>query len=211
MISLDCEKDVFPDAITSAGIILYDSSRIYSNVEFRSVASLDTLQFALEGEPVANIPYDELDPASKWLPYFDQDAVIPDQALTVPLDHYGRFTRGIATGANEFFVLKPSHAAQLGLTTPEVSPCVTKSVQIRTPFFTDSDYDDLLGKNEPVLLFTAGASHSERAGGRIHPIRRRSKDTTNASSPRTGPLGTRPKRAARPRCCWESFPGAGTR
>ena len=167
MISLDCEKDVFPDAITSAGIILYDSSRIYSNVEFRSVESIDALQSALEGEPVVSIPYDELDTASKWLPYFERNSITPNSALTVPLTHYGRFTRGIATGANEFFVLRPSRAGQLGLTAPEISPTVTKSVQIQTPFFTSADYDDLLSRDEPVLLFTAGGSHSERAGAYI--------------------------------------------
>ena len=41
MIRLDCEKDVFPDAITSAGIILYDSSRKFSNVAFHAVESID--------------------------------------------------------------------------------------------------------------------------------------------------------------------------
>ena len=163
IISLDCEKDVFPDAITSAGIILYDSSRRFSNVEFHSVESLGALQFALEGEPVARIPYKELDPGSKWLPYFEQSSIIPDEALTVSLEHYGRFTRGIATGANEFFILRPSRAGQLGLAAPEVSPSVTKSVQIQTPFFTAADYDDLVNRDEPVLLFTADSNYSERA------------------------------------------------
>ncbi len=167
IIRLDCEKDVFPDAVTSSGIILYDSSKRFSNVEFHTIESVDALQFALEAEPVARIPYSELDPAAKWLSYFEQDSIIPDEALTVSLDHYGRFTRGIATGANEFFTLRPSRATELGLAAPELSPSVTKSVQIQTPFFADADYDDLLNMDEPVLLFTAGANHSERAGAYI--------------------------------------------
>ena len=167
MIRLDCEKDVFPDAITSAGIILYDSSRKFSNVAFHAVESIDALQSVLESEPIARIPSSELDPVSKWLPYFERDAIIPDEALTVSLDHYGRFTRGIATGANEFFILRPSRATELGLASPEVSPSVTKSVQIQTPFFTAADYDDLLSMDEPVLLFTAESNHSERAGAYI--------------------------------------------
>ena len=167
MITLDCEKDVFPDAITSAGIILYDTSRKFSNVAFHSVQSIDSLQSTLEREPIARIPYEELDPASKWLPYFEQNPIIPNQCLTVPLNHYGRFTRGIATGANEFFVLRPSRARQLGLTAPEISPTVTKSVQIQTPFFTDAGYDDLISRDEPVLLFTADSIHSDRANAYI--------------------------------------------
>ena len=83
------------------------------------------------------------------------------------MSHYGRFTRGIATGANEFFILRPSRAAQLGLTAPEVSPAVTKSAQIQTPFFTRADYEDLASRDHPVLLFTAAADHSERAAAYI--------------------------------------------
>ena len=89
MISLDCEKDVFPDAITSAGIILYDSARTYPTVAFHSVQSIDALQSALECEPIARIPYQALDPAAKWLPYFERNSIIPNKTLTVPLAHYG--------------------------------------------------------------------------------------------------------------------------
>ena len=167
MIRLDCEKDVFPDAITSAGIILYDSSKKYPNVAFHVVESIDALQTVLETEPIARIPYSQLDPDSKWLSYFERDAIIPNKALTVPLSHYGRFIRGIATGANQFFILRPSRAAQLGLYRPEVSPAVTKSIQIQTPFFTPVDYADLASRDHPVLLFTAGADHSERAAAYI--------------------------------------------
>ena len=44
IVKLDCEKDAFPDAITSACIILYDSARTFSRLNLYAVKSLDALE-----------------------------------------------------------------------------------------------------------------------------------------------------------------------
>ena len=48
IINLKCEKDIFPDAITSVGIILYDACCRYSHVDFHIADSISSLENILE-------------------------------------------------------------------------------------------------------------------------------------------------------------------
>lgn len=43
IIKIECEKEAFSDAITSIGIILYDSRRYFDEVIFWSIQRLDEL------------------------------------------------------------------------------------------------------------------------------------------------------------------------
>lgn len=163
IIRFDCERDVFPDAVTSVGILLYDSAAVFSHLKLFTVKSIESLDSLLDTRPAVEIPYARLAPKDKWLPYFDDARVAVRADKTVPLEYYGRFQRGIATGANDFFVLRPSRAKALGLLDSEVVPSITKSAQVRAPFFTDADYDGLVSRDAPSLLFDAGGECSEMA------------------------------------------------
>ena len=163
VISFDCEKDVFPDVITSAGIILYDTSRKYSHVRFYTVKSIEELSSVLDTRPVAEIACGNLNPKDKWLSYLDDSPVVPNTEMTTPLEYYGRFIRGIATGANEFFAIRPSQANDLGLTASELSPCISKSAQIANPFFDDDSFAELVKQDDPVLLFDVKDHPSQEA------------------------------------------------
>ena len=163
IISLDCEKDVFPDSITSAGILLYDASVQYQSVGFYSVSSIASLSAALDKPAIKQIPLIELNPNSKWLTHFDSTNHSVKMSEVVTLNHYGGFSRGIATGANAFFAIKPSVASAIGLQSDEWLPCISKSEQIRKPTFSVADYEYLVRKDAPVLLFRAGHSPSQEA------------------------------------------------
>lgn len=163
IISFDCEKDVFPDVITSAGIILYDKGVYHSSVKFYSVKSIIELKEFNQIEPVSNIFLKDLISNSKWLPLFRRRKFEVDKTRTTTLDFYGRFSRGIATGVNEFFVIRPSTVKEKGIIESECVPCITKSSQIRKPVFNDADYDTLSVLDKPVLLFSPGGVPSEEA------------------------------------------------
>lgn len=167
IISLDCEKDIVPDAITSVGIILYDASTFYPAVDFHSISTVDSLQNILDANPVSRIPLDDLNPNDKWLTYFEQGDQPNNMSNMVRLDYYGRFTRGIATGANDFFAIRPSEARQWGLDQSECIPCITRSSQIRRAVFSPADYNALFKADAPVLLFAASGSPSPAAEGYI--------------------------------------------
>ena len=167
IISLECEKDVVPDAITSVGIILYDASTHHTAVDFCTVSSLSALESIDKMIPVNRIPTADLNPDSRWLSYFEQDKPAADAASMVNLDCYGRFTRGIATGANEFFALRPSEARRWGLKALELTPCITRSAQVRKTVFTPADYQRLIIDDAPVLLFSPSGSLSPEAAGYV--------------------------------------------
>ena len=155
IIKLDCEKEVFPDATTSVGIILYDASNSFPDVRFFNVKSLESLNNVLESEPSSIVPCRHIDPRDKWLPYLQEERVSISENEFVMLGHYGRFCRGIATGANEFFVLKSSRVRDLGLSYSDISRCITKSSQIRSAVFTEENFASLKDHDEPVFLFNA--------------------------------------------------------
>ena len=163
MINFECEKDIFPDATTSVGIVLYDASRYPKYVDFHVIKSMASLATILDQPPVSRVATCELDPNSKWLPYFQSDTFSVRSEKTVPLNYFGRFSRGIATGANEFFVLRPSFAQKFGIESSEVIPCIAKSSQIKKPVFEDEDCEMLIKNDVPVLLFSANISPSKQA------------------------------------------------
>ncbi len=163
IIRLDCEKDVFPDATTSVGIILYDSSHRYSWVDFHVADSINTLPTILEQAPSARISLNSLDPKAKWLNFFLPKKFTVNRQKTAPLNYYGRFSRGIATGANKFFILKRSRFNSLGLDESDVTPCITKSSQIYQAVFDPDDFDCLMREDSPVLLFSPDSQCSKKA------------------------------------------------
>lgn len=164
ILSFDCEKNIFPDVTTSVGIILYDKARWHSSVKFFNIRTISELSVFKRLEPVSEVPLNELDAKEKWLPYFQKRLFEVNGDQTTTLEYFGRFSRGIATGANEFFVLKPTtmETRNINLET-ECIPCITKSSQIKKFVFEDSDFEDLLTSDKPVYLFSVNGRLSKSA------------------------------------------------
>ena len=163
IIRLECEREVIPDAVTSLGILLYNRGKQYSGVKFYTAKSIRELDSLIDNEPVDCISYAQLSAKDKWLPYFDSTRRTPDNVNTVPLALYGRFSRGIATGANKFFALRPSQARKLGLEAGEVVPAITRSAQVQKPWFTPEDYANLVKSDARSLLFDVNENVSPAA------------------------------------------------
>ena len=163
IVKLSCEKEAFPDATTSVGIVLYDSSVVRSHVDFFDAQSIEELPGLLKGCAVSKVPPRDLDPAAKWLPFLRRKTVKPHRQNMVPIEYYGRFKRGIATGANEFFALRPSRARELGVSAVDLRKCVTRSAQVRRPVFTGETFAALMSDDESTYLFSPAPSPSPEA------------------------------------------------
>lgn len=188
ILRLDCEKDLFPDVTTSVGILLFDAGALHTSVRFGVIARREDLQGeafgggakasvleavdAQESDVLARsakswvkeIPLASLDPEDKWLSLFRAQTPVFDLRQMVKLSVYGRFQRGIATGANAFFTLRPSRVAALGLDPQkECVACVTKSAQVKRLVFRERDYAALWEADQPVLLLSLSAELSEAA------------------------------------------------
>lgn len=160
LLRIEPEEEVFPDAVTSVGIILVLNDGKHDPVKFYTVEKLNQLDCNLSDLPCKFVPTEELRPADKWLRHFDEPCVLNRGALQ-PLSLYGSFSRGIATGANEFFVLSKSEAAKWQLPPSILSPCISRSSQIKQVLLTDADIECLIEKDERVLLVDLSSSQEE--------------------------------------------------
>ncbi len=168
IIRLNCEREVFPDVITSVGILLAESSSPAQRVRFHTIDDLSGLPTVLHTDPVADVSLAELLPGDKWLRHFRPQKVNCQAGLLQPLSHYGRFSRGIATGANEFFILSQSRINELKLRKDEAVPCITRSSQICGSTFGNADFTALSRQDKGVFLLNVGRTASDAA---VHYIR----------------------------------------
>lgn len=160
LLRIEPEGEVFPDAITSVGIILVADDGKHEPVKFCTIKTLDQLERNLNDLPCRAVPTEELRPTDKWLRHFEEPCAL-DRGALQPLSLYGSFSRGIATGANEFFVLSKSEAAKWDLPTSILHPCISRSSQIRQALITNADIERLIENDERVLLADLSSSQNE--------------------------------------------------
>ena len=165
IIRIECEAEAFPDVTTSLCILLYDSAKCYEQLSFITIHRLEELEEDSLFGSAKIMSYNDLIINEKWMPYFDndEDNIRISARNTARLSLYGHFSRGIATGANNFFVMKKSTIARLNLPSNECSPCITKSAQITKPIFVQEDFDKLSMADAPVYLLNVGGEHSAQA------------------------------------------------
>jgi len=160
LLRIEPEGEVFPDAITSVGIILVSDDGTHEPVKFCTVQTLDQLERNLNDLPCRSVSIEELRPADKWLRHFEEPCAL-DRGALQPLSMYGSFSRGIATGANEFFLLSKSDVKKWELPTSILHPCISRSSQIKQPLITDTDIERLIEMDERVLLVDLSSSQEE--------------------------------------------------
>ncbi|MEY3870790.1 MAG: hypothetical protein RLZZ338_4684, partial [Cyanobacteriota bacterium] len=163
IVKIECEKDVFPDVTTSVGIILFEKNKTPNPIKFFVVRNLANIKNVLRDTPSTSLDVTQISPDQKWLRFFEYEKLTINSQKLNPISMYGAFSRGIATGANEFFVLNNEKISLTGLLPEEFVPCITKSSQIKTAIFTDSDFQRLADANESVFLLNINGSPSPGA------------------------------------------------
>lgn len=117
----------FPDAMTTAAVACFEVGSQTSDLRLALVRRLSDLAALGEGRPVQ---LNLLREAARWSPFLR--ATVPTSDTDrAPLRQIARVHRGVATGANEFFVLTPDRAQALGLM-PWCRPAITKAQEILT-------------------------------------------------------------------------------
>ncbi len=160
LIRINPEKDVFPDATTSVGIILVAKDGTASPVKFYTAPNLSCLSYLLETNPTRELSSHDLKPEDKWLKHFDERHSNFKSRNLVTIDTYGAFNRGIATGANEFFAMSRSDAKRYHLPHATFLRCITKSAQVKKSIFTEQDMNALEAGDFPVLLLNVNGAVS---------------------------------------------------
>lgn len=166
LININFESCVFDNAMTTSVIILAEKSfKKVDRINFFSVSEvihLEELETFLKSYPRKSLEIKALDPEIKWRNYFNGRNEQVDVNL-VPFSSLGRFSRGIATGANEYFTITPEEKKAYGIPAECLLPCITKACHAKGIVFTDKDFDDLVKKNKKVYLFDGEKAKSEKS------------------------------------------------
>ncbi|MFQ6004136.1 MAG: class I SAM-dependent DNA methyltransferase [Woeseia sp.] len=163
IISVSYKSRIFEDAVTTACILLAERAvKPYHGIRFHRAESIDQLGDLTEflaGTGAIEYRSSDLDVERKWRSYFPGNARVDMKtSQLVPFSTYGRFSRGIATGANEFFALGASSAEKLGLPDESLIPCICKARHAPGKIFTRADFENLRLAGRPVYLFDGEAA-----------------------------------------------------
>jgi adenine-specific DNA-methyltransferase len=165
IIIFENEKEIFPEVITTVCILLCKNDNSVDNIKITKIGSKEQLYEISDFSDVYDhelsvsmLPYTE-----KWsniitLHYCDID--IPDGMVAI--NSYGKFMRGIATGANEYFAMSLQAAKQRGIKENYLLPCITKSPQIKGLVFTDDVLDELIENGVPVYCFSGSETGDDK-------------------------------------------------
>lgn len=97
------------------------------------------------------VPQKDLNGSIKWRNYFQE----PKSRLytnLVPFSKYGKVSRGIATGSNAYFTMNATKAKELKINQRYLLPCICKSINGKSSFFTQDVFDALLKDDKPVYI-----------------------------------------------------------
>lgn len=151
----DHRQLLFDDANITASLLLLRADRA-PGAPIRLVAVADQAALApLEALPHARLVAPEvLAAAGKWL------ALLPSSSSSVacanglmPLGSVATVRRGIATGANAFFVLNEAARVRHGLAVPQVRLCIARAAHAPHLHFDRTDLAQVIAANHPVWLF----------------------------------------------------------
>jgi hypothetical protein len=122
---VDPKSVPFDDAMTTAAIACFRAESTPSSMVVRKVSSVANLEDLTRGR---RIKTSRLADSKRWSSFLHSTQT-RKRTNTMPLGEVARVHRGVVTGCNQFFVLKPQQADELGLR-PFCKPAVTSGKQV---------------------------------------------------------------------------------
>jgi adenine-specific DNA-methyltransferase len=161
IIIFDFKENIFEDALTTSAILLLSKDNHSSSVSFSTIENKK--QFEIIKKQIKNretlvenlVNNNEIDADIKWRKYYQPQFNLKYKNL-IPFKKVAKVVRGIATGANDFFVFNKEKTKNWNISNEYLLPCITKSKDVNSPFFTTSNFEQLKEKNANIYLFNAG-------------------------------------------------------
>lgn len=154
VVVVDFTQCAFDDALTTACILLCHKDGSLSEVRFSHVSDVGQLQASLAD--YSAWAADQLKPETKWKQYYE-GACSADYRHLVPFSTFAKVSRGIATGANDYFTFRESKKELYGIPERCLMRCVCHSTDVHGLFFTDDDFQRLSHSDKAVYLFNGCA------------------------------------------------------
>jgi len=169
IIIFDFKENVFDDALTTSAILLLSKDNNSSGVSFTTVKNkqqfdkiknqIKSNQTKISSKTISNT---NLDPDIKWRAYY-QEQLSKKYKNLVPFKKVAKVVRGIATGANEYFTFNKEKAEKLSIPNNSLLPCITKSKDVSSPFFTTERFEKLANADANIYLFNAGKTPTDES------------------------------------------------
>ncbi len=157
VVNFQNDRDIFFNSMTTCCIVLVENSPSYKNtVEFVNILDMSELQqLDISGDRLSQssieIKYNRLVQEKKWLPLLKNNQ-LHEYHNTVACGTFFTARRGIATGDNEYFLFNLSRIESLNLPMRYFTKCVSKSMDVKRPFFEEKDFSGLSEENKNVYL-----------------------------------------------------------
>lgn len=164
-VNIDFNERAFDGVMTTALLVFIEKCDV-EKTEFRfynvnKINELTNPTSFFEKYPYKVIPDAELNYKVKWRNYFNGNKNKQALEYLIPFKDYGKFSRGIATGSNQYFTLTKAEAIENGLPEIALIPCITKAANIKNIIFTEDDFLKQKREGKKVYLFDGQKSDKE--------------------------------------------------
>ncbi len=159
IIVVDFTECAFDDVLTTACILLCERTTGSVSVRFSLVNNIEELNTCFSEYMEYNTS--ELDANIKWKSYYEKGNSCKYNHL-VPFSKFAKVSRGIATGANDFFTFKPSKADDYDIPEECLMPCICKAVDAPQTFFTQNEFTKLINGDKAVYLFNGSTAPNNK-------------------------------------------------
>ncbi len=159
IINFENDHEMFFNATTTCCILLLDYEP-KSFVSFYNLTSVDELTVEIingKFQKSIQIAYDHLKADEKWRSYINQEEKKKYTNLK-PIAEYCSISRGIATGANDFFCFSLSKAKQYRIPKHCLKKCICRSADVKAPIFNSKTFEALSKADKMVYLLDVTTS-----------------------------------------------------
>lgn len=158
VIIVDFTQCAFDDALTTACILLCENDSSSDSIYFSNINNVSELYSSLsEYKKYAS---HQLNPEVKWKQYYE-DTKSSKYTNLVPFSIFAKVSRGIATGANDYFTFKASKIDLHNIPEKNFRRCICHSIDVRNLIFTEDDFENLVNHDKTVFLLNACENEKE--------------------------------------------------
>lgn len=158
IIIVDFTQCAFDDALTTACILLCQKSGNSSDIHFSNIKDINNLTSSLSN--YTTYSSSQLNPEIKWKYYYEKKQSSKYSEL-VPFSTFAKVSRGIATGANDYFTFKSSKIDSYSIPRSCFKRCICHASDVQNQIFTKDDFEKISDCDKTVYLFNGCADESE--------------------------------------------------
>ncbi len=155
IIVVDFTQCAFDDALTTACILFCEKTSPSDNICFSRIDTISELASSFNDYVAINRK--ELNPEIKWRQYYEAGNSSKYKSL-VPFSTFARVSRGIATGANNYFTFNESKKDAYNIPKDCFLPCICHSIDVQDIIFTSEDFEKLSALDKNLYLFNGSAN-----------------------------------------------------